>query len=84
MCFNLVEIWYTVLIGGLKANTSIKFGILSDFMHKTKSNFCQTYSVHHFKEQVDVARGVVRQYCLHLCTRNLLAYFIMQVPGQHV
>ena len=53
-------------------------------MHKTKSNFCQTYSVHHFKEQADVARGVVRQYCLHLCTRNLLAYFIMQVPGQHV
>ena len=23
-------------------------------------------------------KGVVRQYCLHLCARNLLAYFIMQ------
>ena len=27
-------------------------------------------------------KGVVRQYCLHLCTCNLLA--IMQAPGQHV
>ena len=29
-------------------------------------------------------KGVVHQYCLHLCTRNLLACFITQAPGKHV
>ena len=46
-------------IGGLKANTSINFGvnlfkiqgILSDFMHKGKSNFCHAYRLNCFKEQ---------------------------------
>ena len=31
-----------------------------------------------------IVQGVVRQYCLHLCTCNLFACFITQVPGQHV
>ena len=48
-------------IVGLKANNSIKFGvnlieiqgIISNFMHKAKSNICHTYRVNRFKEQVE-------------------------------
>ena len=48
-------------IGGLKANTSIKFGInminihrvISDFAHKEKSNFCHAYRVNCFEEQAE-------------------------------
>ena len=48
-------------IGGLKANTSIDFwvtlinveGVISDFTHKLKSNFCQAYRVNHFEEQAE-------------------------------
>jgi len=58
-------------IGGLKANTSIDFGVnliniegvISDFTHKSKSNFCQAYRVNHFEEQAEnwyVARLNIR------------------------
>ena len=48
-------------IGGLKANTSIKFGInlyiiqgaINNLMHKAKSNFCHTYRVNRFEEQAE-------------------------------
>ena len=51
MCASICLIFGT-RIGGQKANTSIKFGanlinneeVISDFMHKAKSNFCQAYS----------------------------------------
>ena len=51
------SIWLTH-IGGLKANISIKLvanlidneGVLSDFTHKTKTNFCHSYGVNHFEE----------------------------------
>ena len=66
MCFNLAEILVHVL-GSLKANTSIKFGINpiniqgveSDFAHKSKSNYCQAYRVNRFEEQ-DENRYVAR------------------------
>ena len=57
------SIWlkFGTRIGGLKANISIKFGInpiniqgvTSNFMHKTKSNFCQAYRVNRFEEQAE-------------------------------
>jgi len=58
-------------IGGLKANTSINFwvnlinieGVLNDFTHKSKSNFCQAYRVNRFEEQAEnryVARLNIR------------------------
>ena len=58
-------------IGGLKANTSIDFwvnlinieGVINDFTHKSKSNFCQAYRVNRFKEQAEnryVARLNIR------------------------
>ena len=58
-------------IGGLKANTRIKFGInrinirgvTSDFTHKTKSNYCQAYRINRFEEQAEnwyVARLNIR------------------------
>jgi len=58
-------------IGGLKAKTSIDFwvnlinieGVRSDFMHKLKLNFCQTYGVNRFEEQAEnryVARLNIR------------------------
>ena len=37
--------------------------VTSDFMHKTKSSFCQAYKVNRFKEQVEnryVARLNIR------------------------
>ena len=48
-------------IGGLKENISIDFwvnlinieGVISDFMHKLKSNFCQAYRVNRFEEQAE-------------------------------
>ena len=52
-----VSIWLTfgTRIGGLKANTIIKFGVnlinnegvTSDFTHKTKLTFCHTCRVNH-------------------------------------
>ena len=58
-------------IEGLKANTSIDFGVnlintegvISDFTHKLKSNFCQAYRVNRFEEQAEnryVARLSIR------------------------
>ena len=58
-------------IGGLKANTSIDFwvnliiieGVISDFTHKSKSNFCQAYRLNRFEEQAEnryVARLNIR------------------------
>jgi len=58
-------------IGSLKANTSIDFwvnlinveGVISDFMHKSKLNFCQAYRVNRFEEQAEnqyVARLNIR------------------------
>ena len=67
------SIWlkFVTCIGGLKANTSIKFGIYSInirgvtsiFTHKSKSNFCQAYRVNRFEEQAEnqyVARLNIR------------------------
>ena len=58
-------------IGGLKANTSIDFwtnlinieGVISNFTHKSKSNFCQAYGVNCFEDLADnryVARLNIR------------------------
>ena len=58
-------------IGGLKANTSIDFwvnlinieGVISDFTHKSKSNFCQADRVTRFEEQAEhryIARLSIR------------------------
>ena len=66
MCFNL-----GIRIGGLKANTSINFGVnlfnipgvISDFTHKAKLNFCHAYRVNCFEEQAEnwyVARLNIR------------------------
>ena len=67
------SIWLTFAahIEGLKANTSVKFGvnlmhiqeIISNVMHKTKSHFCHAYRVNHFKKQAEywyVARLNIR------------------------
>jgi len=75
-CHNLcvhasILLKFGTRIGGLKANTSIDFwinlinieGVISDFMHKSKSNFCRAYRVKHFKEQAEnryVARLNIR------------------------
>ena len=69
----LTSIWlkFGTLIGGLQANTSITFGInpiniqgvISNFTHKTKSNFCQAYRLNCYKEQAEnwyVARLNIR------------------------
>ena len=48
-------------IGGLKAKTSIDYwvnlinieGVISDFTHKSKSNFCQAYRLNCFEEQAE-------------------------------
>jgi len=54
------SIWlkFSTRVGGLKANTLIKFwiiliniwGVTSNFMYKTKSKFCQAYRVNRFEE----------------------------------
>jgi len=67
------SIWlkFGTRIRGLKANTSIAFGVnlinikevISDFTHKSKSNFCQAYRVNCFEEQAEnwyVARLNIR------------------------
>ena len=75
-CYNLhmsTLIWlkFRTCIGGLKANTSIKFGVnllniegvISDFTHKAKPNFCHAYGINCFKEQAEnryVARLNIR------------------------
>ena len=69
-------------IGGLKANTSIDLwvnlinieGVVGDFMHKLKSNFCQAYRVNRFEEQAEnwyVARSNIRG--VPLVVRNQLS-----------
>ena len=67
------SIWlkFGTRFGGLKANISINFwvnlikleGVISNFTHKSKSNFCQAYRVNHFEEQAEnqyVARLNIR------------------------
>ena len=65
-CFDL-----GTRIGGLKVNTSINFwvnlinieGVISDFTHKSKSNFCEAYKVNRFEEPAEnqyVARLNIR------------------------
>ena len=62
---------FSTRIEGLKANTSIDFwinlinieGVISDFTHQSKSNFCQAYRVNCFEEQAEnrcVARLNIR------------------------
>ena len=69
MYFNLAEILY--MYWGIKANTSIEFGVnliniegvISGFTHKAKLNFCHAYRVSRFKEQAEnlyVARLNIR------------------------
>ena len=59
-------------IGYLKANTSVKFGVnlmniqgvISNFTHKTKLNFCYAYRVNHFEKKAEnryVARLSIRE-----------------------
>ena len=60
---------FGTLIGGTKANACIDIGVnlliirgvLNNFMHKTKSNFCQAYKVNRFEEQAE-NRYVARLY----------------------
>jgi len=57
------SIWlkFNTPIGGLNTNNSIKCGInpinirgvTSDFMHLTKSNFCQAYRLNRFEEKAE-------------------------------
>ena len=67
------SIWlkFGTRIGGLNANSSIKYGInlinirgvTSNFTHLTKSNFCQAYRLNCFEEQAEnrcVARLNIR------------------------
>jgi len=67
------SIWlkFGTRIGGLKENSSTEFGInliniegvISDFIHIAKSNFCHTYRVNCFEEQAEnryVARLNIR------------------------
>ena len=66
-------IWlkFGTYIGGLKANIGINFGVnliniqgvISNFMHKAKSNFCHFYRVNRYEEQAEnqyVARLNIR------------------------
>jgi len=61
-CYNSrmqSSIWlkFDTHIGGLKANTIIKFevnlinfqGVISNLTHKAKSNFCHAYRINHFE-----------------------------------
>ena len=58
------SIWenFGKLIGGIKANISIKFGVnrtnieevTSDFTHLTKSNFCHAYRANRFEDQAEI------------------------------
>ena len=67
----LILLKFGTRIGGLKANTRIDFwvnlinieGVISNFTHKSKSNFCQAYRVNCFEEQAEnryVARLNIR------------------------
>ena len=57
----LIWLKFGTLIGSLKVNMSIDFGInqmnteevISDFTHKAKANFCHAYRVNCFKEQTE-------------------------------
>jgi len=57
----LIWLKFGTHIWGLNANTSIDFGVnlinieevISDFTHKSKSNFCQAHKVNYFKEQAE-------------------------------
>ena len=72
-CYNSyvrARIWmkFGTCIRGLKKNTRIDFRvnliniqwIISDFMHKVKSNFCYAYSVNLFGEQADIWYEAIR------------------------
>jgi len=67
----LILLKFGTRIGGLKSNTSIDFwvnlinieGVISDFTHKSKSNFCQAYRLNRFEEQAEnryIARLSIR------------------------
>ena len=57
----LIWLKFGTFIRGLKANTSIKFGInliniqgiISDYMHKAKLNVCRAYRLNCFEEQAE-------------------------------
>ena len=57
----LSSTFFGTRIGGLKANTTVNFGVnlfniqgvISDFTHKAKLNFCHAYRVNCFKEQAE-------------------------------
>ena len=56
-----ISLKFGTLIGYLKVNTSIKFGVnliniqrvISNFTHKAKLNFYHTYRINNFKEQTE-------------------------------
>jgi len=67
----LIWLKFGTCIGGSKGEPSVHFGVnlidiegvISDFTHKSKSNFCQAYRINHFKEQAEnryVARLNIR------------------------
>jgi len=70
-CFNLAEIWHTNW--GTKGEYQYQIwgnlikiqGVISDFMHKTKSNFCHAYRVNRFEEQAEI------QYAARLSIRGV-------------
>jgi len=57
----LILLKFCTRIGGLETNTSIEFwvnlinieGFISDFTHKSKSNFCQACRVNCFEEKAE-------------------------------
>jgi len=61
VCAALILLKFGTRIEGLKANTIINFrvnlisikGVLCDFMHKSKWNFCQAYRINRFEEQAE-------------------------------
>jgi len=57
----VIPLKFGTCIGGLKANTRINLGaniikiqgIISDFTHKAKLNFCHSYRVNFLKKQAE-------------------------------
>ena len=68
-------------IGGLKANTSIDFwvnlinieGVISDFTHKSKLNFCQAYRAFSSRAQACTIIHLAHAYAilLHICESSV-------------
>ena len=58
---SVIWLKFGTVIGRLKINTSISFGVnlfniqgvTSDFTYKTKSNFCHAYRVNHLEEKAE-------------------------------